>query len=248
MLQDGGLRGIDDYLLVSSGVLRGDEPILEASTEMAGELAPDRQSGHGINAGTGVRCQVARFGGRPSDLPYALLGRRAQRRYAVLPAGAPSPMPAPRILGNTGPMGDDSGRRGRAIRLTDRLGERGVLDQLIDAVRAGGSGVLVVRGEPGVGKSVLLDYLAGRASGCRVAGDGCEWSHVAGFAVCSLLAPVLDRVGRCRGRSGRRCGPRSASARARCRTGSWSGWRCWGWCPRWPPSGRWCAWSMTCSG
>ena len=134
-----------------------------------GELAPDRQSGHGINAGTGVRCQVARFGGRPSDLPYALLGRRAQRRYAVLPAGAPSPMPAPRILGNTGPMGDDSGRRGRAIRLTDRLGERGVLDQLIDAVRAGGSGVLVVRGEPGVGKSVLLDYLAGRASGCRPA-------------------------------------------------------------------------------
>ena len=78
-------------------------------------------------------------------------------------------MPAPRILGNTGPMGDDSGRRGRAIRLTDRLGERGVLDQLIDAVRAGGSGVLVVRGEPGVGKSVLLDYLAGRASGCRPA-------------------------------------------------------------------------------
>ena len=70
------MRGVDDYLLVSSGVLRGDEPILEASTEMAGELAPDRQSGHGINAGTGERCQVARFGGRPSDLPHALLGRR----------------------------------------------------------------------------------------------------------------------------------------------------------------------------
>ena len=183
MLQDGGLRGIDDYLLVSSGVLRGDEPILEASTEMAGELAPDRQSGHGINAGTGVRCQVARFGGRPSDLPYALLGRRAQRRYAVLPAGAPSPMPAPRILGNTGPMGDDSGRRGRAIRLTDRLGERGVLDQLIDAVRAGGSGVLVVRGEPGVGKSVLLDYLAGRASGC----PGRDKSHVLLFVLLALF-------------------------------------------------------------
>jgi ABC-type transporter Mla maintaining outer membrane lipid asymmetry ATPase subunit MlaF len=62
-------------------------------------------------------------------------------------------------------MGDDSRRRGRAIGLTDRLGERGVLDQLIDGVRAGGSEVLVVRGEPGVGKSVLLDYLAGRASG-----------------------------------------------------------------------------------
>jgi hypothetical protein len=73
------MRGVDGYLLaklVSSGVLRGDEPILEASMEIAGELAPDRQSGHGINAGTGVRCQVAGFGGRPSDLPHALLGGR----------------------------------------------------------------------------------------------------------------------------------------------------------------------------
>jgi hypothetical protein len=45
------MRGVDDYLLVklvSSGVLRGDEPILEASMGRAGELAPDRQSGHGI--------------------------------------------------------------------------------------------------------------------------------------------------------------------------------------------------------
>jgi Cdc6-like AAA superfamily ATPase len=30
------------------------------------------------------------------------------------------------------------------------------------AVRAGQSRVLVVRGEPGVGKTALLDYLAGR--------------------------------------------------------------------------------------
>src|ERR1700689_3640212 len=52
----------------------------------------------------------------------------------------------------------------------------------------------------------------------------------------------------CRGRSGRRCRPRSASARARCRAASWWGWPCWGWCRRWRPSGRWCAWSMTSSG
>ena len=95
-------------------------------------------------------------------------------------------------------MGDDSRRRGRAIRLTDRLAERGVLDQLIDAVRAGGSGVLVVRGEPGVGKSVLLDYLAGRASGCRVVrAAGVESEMELAFAgLHQLLAPVLDRVGR----------------------------------------------------
>ena len=89
-------------------------------------------------------------------------------------------------------MGDDSpARRGRAIRLTDRLAERGVLDELIDAVRAGGSGVLVVRGEPGVGKSVLLDYLAGRASGCRVVrAAGVESEMELGFAA---VAPAAAR-------------------------------------------------------
>ena len=94
-------------------------------------------------------------------------------------------------------MGDDSRRRGRAIGLTDRLGERGVLDQLIDAVRAGGSQVLLVRGEPGVGKSVLLDYLAGRPSGCRVVrAAGVESEMELAFAgLHQLLAPVLDRIG-----------------------------------------------------
>jgi KaiC/GvpD/RAD55 family RecA-like ATPase len=34
-------------------------------------------------------------------------------------------------------------------------------------VRAGESRVLVVAGEPGIGKTALLDYLAYQASGCR---------------------------------------------------------------------------------
>jgi DNA-binding NarL/FixJ family response regulator len=64
--------------------------------------------------------------------------------------------------------------RGRTTVLTDRTAERDALDRLAEAVRAGASQVLVVRGEPGVGKSVLLDYLAGRATdaGCRVARAG----------------------------------------------------------------------------
>jgi DNA-binding CsgD family transcriptional regulator len=63
-----------------------------------------------------------------------------------------------------------SGRRDRAAGLTDRLSERHALDLLVDAVRADESRVLVIRGEPGVGKTLLLDYLAGRASdaACRV--------------------------------------------------------------------------------
>jgi DNA-binding CsgD family transcriptional regulator len=61
-------------------------------------------------------------------------------------------------------------RRGEhATRLTDRDGECGALDLLVEAVRAGQSRVLVVHGEAGVGKTALLDHLAGRAHpGCRV--------------------------------------------------------------------------------
>jgi hypothetical protein len=95
-------------------------------------------------------------------------------------------------------MGDHSGRRAGASGLMDRRGERGVLDQLIAAVRAGGSRVLVVRGEPGIGKSALLDYLAGQASGCRVVrAVGVESEMELAFAgLHQLLAPVLDRLDR----------------------------------------------------
>src|SRR5277367_6739396 len=55
------------------------------------------------------------------------------------------------------------------MELVDRHRERAALDGLLDAVRAGESRALVVSGEAGVGKTALLDYLAGRASGCRLA-------------------------------------------------------------------------------
>jgi hypothetical protein len=46
-------------------------------------------------------------------------------------------------------MTPDPGRRAPAISLTDRLSERDLLDRLIEAVRAGQSQALVVRGDPG---------------------------------------------------------------------------------------------------
>src|SRR5579863_1669705 len=98
--------------------------------------------------------------------------------------------------GSTGPMDDNRLVPGRASALRDRRAECGVLDQLISAVRAGGSRVLVVRGEPGVGKSALLDYLAGRAAGCwvlRAAGVESEM-ELAFAGLHQLLAPVLDRA------------------------------------------------------
>src|ERR1700753_395655 len=93
-------------------------------------------------------------------------------------------------------MTEDPGLRGRASGLMDRRAECVGLDQLINAVRAGGSRVLLVRGEPGVGKSALLDYLAGRAAGCRVvrAVGGESEVELAFAGLHQLLASRLDRL------------------------------------------------------
>ena len=72
---------------------------------------------------------------------------------------------------SAGPMTGDPGRRSRATEMMNRRDERVALDQMIDEVRAGQSRALVIRGDPGVGKTVLVDYLAGRASG-----SGCGWA------------------------------------------------------------------------
>src|ERR1700733_12853064 len=102
------------------------------------------------------------------------------------------------MLASTRPMGGDSRRRGRVSGQTDRRGERGVLDQLVNGTSEGGSRVLAVRGELAVGKSALLDYLAGQASGCRVVrAAGVESEMELAFAgLHQLLAPMLDRVER----------------------------------------------------
>lgn len=49
-----------------------------------------------------------------------------------------------------------------------RFRERGILDGLVTRVRHGESGVLVLRGEAGMGKTELLRYCGRQASGCRV--------------------------------------------------------------------------------
>ncbi len=58
--------------------------------------------------------------------------------------------------------------RRHAASLIGRDAERGVLDRLLDDVRGGASRALVVHGEAGMGKTALLEYVAGRASDCRV--------------------------------------------------------------------------------
>jgi DNA-binding CsgD family transcriptional regulator len=86
---------------------------------------------------------------------------------------------------------------GRAEGLTDRRSERDTLDRLVAAVRGGQSRALVVRGDPGVGKTALLDYLARRASGCQVArASGVQSEMELAFAgLHQLCAPMIDRAG-----------------------------------------------------
>jgi hypothetical protein len=77
----------------------------------------------------------------------------------------------------------------------NRRTEREALDLLIDAVRAGQSQALVVHGDPGVGKTVLLEYLATQAHGFRVArAAGVESEMQLAFAgLHQLCAPMLHR-------------------------------------------------------
>jgi predicted ATPase len=92
------------------------------------------------------------------------------------------------------------GLRGRVPPLTDRNRERDALSQLVDAVRTGESRALVVHGDPGVGKTVLLEHLAEQSSGsgCRVArAAGMQSEMELAFAgLHQLCAPMLNRADR----------------------------------------------------
>ena len=58
----------------------------------------------------------------------------------------------------------DTGR----VKLRGRIAERAALDDALDRVRIGESAVLVLRGEPGIGKTSLLEYVAHVATSSRV--------------------------------------------------------------------------------
>src|SRR6202008_3618064 len=81
--------------------------------------------------------------------------------------------------------------------LLDRLRERAALSELLDAVRAGRSGVLVGRGGPGGGKTALLEYAIESAADLRVgrvAGVESEM-ELAFAALQQLCVPMLDKLG-----------------------------------------------------
>ena len=87
---------------------------------------------------------------------------------------------------------------GPAEMLHGRRDEREALERLLDAVRGGQSRVLVVSGEPGVGKTALLESAIRSASGFRVSrAVGVESEMELAFAALQqLCAPMIDRLDR----------------------------------------------------
>jgi DNA-binding CsgD family transcriptional regulator len=82
------------------------------------------------------------------------------------------------------------------MKLINRHSECGILDGVVEAVRAGESRALILSGEPGVGKTALLEYLHGQASAChvvRVAGVQAEM-ELAFAALHQLCSPVLGSL------------------------------------------------------
>ena len=96
------------------------------------------------------------------------------------PANTPVLEPAPPVI----------------VRLVGRAPERDVLDRLLAALRGGESQALVLLGEPGIGKTALLEDLAQRASCCRVVSvSGVQSEMELAFAALhQLCAPLLGRL------------------------------------------------------
>src|SRR5215467_1839987 len=85
--------------------------------------------------------------------------------------------------------------------LQGRQIQQAAIDALLEQARAGASGALVLRGEPGIGKTALLDYAAdaaGLADGdmpvLRAAGVESE-AELPFAGLHQLTRPALDQLG-----------------------------------------------------
>jgi predicted ATPase len=83
------------------------------------------------------------------------------------------------------------------VPLLGRERECAVIDALLDGAHRGVSGALMLRGEPGIGKSALLCYAAGQAASMTVLTiTGVEAEADLAFAgLHGLLRPVLEHLG-----------------------------------------------------
>src|SRR5262245_4065669 len=105
------------------------------------------------------------------------------------------------LASSAGAMHQADSERPASERLPGLVGrerEAAQVDALLDDARRGESGSLVVRGEPGIGKSALLEYAAERADGMVVlttAGVEAE-ADLAFAGLYGLLRPILHHLER----------------------------------------------------
>src|SRR5580765_6702943 len=91
-----------------------------------------------------------------------------------------------------------AGRRWQST-LRGRTGECALLDALVDAIRRGEGRSLVVRGEAGIGKTALLEYLVRSASDLTVlravgVESEMELAYAGLHQLCASLLDQLDRL------------------------------------------------------
>ena len=99
--------------------------------------------------------------------------------------------------GRTGEGALASGRPpNRPVQALGRDEELARIRTLLDAARAGLAGCIVIEGEPGIGKTTLLDAAAEMATGFRcLSTTGIEAEAVLDHAaLLELLGPVRDRL------------------------------------------------------
>ena len=123
-------------------------------------------------------------------------GNRTKRKRSVyVSGGRRRPLRLPTADGRSSlPLSMPTGRDEQALR--GRQIETDALYRLLVDARDGHSGVLVLRGEPGVGKTALLQLLVKRAVGFRIArATGVESEMELAFAgVHQLCASLLNRL------------------------------------------------------
>jgi DNA-binding CsgD family transcriptional regulator len=88
-------------------------------------------------------------------------------------------------------------QRDEGLMLYGRVEQLAAIDRLLEGMRSGRAGSLVLVGEAGIGKSALLDAAEGKAGGARVLRvTGVESEAELPFAgLHALLRPALDEVG-----------------------------------------------------
>jgi DNA-binding CsgD family transcriptional regulator len=81
--------------------------------------------------------------------------------------------------------------------LVGRVDECTSVDRLLEEARAGRGGALAICGEPGIGKTSLLDYAAGRSGEMRIVhARGVQSETTVPFAaLVDLLTPLVDSIG-----------------------------------------------------